>query len=97
MQSFATFNDVIRLNEHTSFANFGFHINFWNFLLISFCFVMKKDSFKQKLLLWPEFSIKKMSEKRGFLMFSKTSGMKWVKKQRKNVHINSFMMEILII
>ena len=31
---------------------------FLDFLLMSFCFIMKKDNFKQKLLLWPQVPFK---------------------------------------
>ena len=47
-------SDVIHANEQTKYANCGLHVNFWNFLLMSFCSVMKKDHFKQKLLRWPQ-------------------------------------------
>ena len=51
--------DVIHANEHTKHANCGLHVNFWIFLLMSFCFMMKKKNhFKQKLLLWPQVSFK---------------------------------------
>ena len=33
-------------NKHTKYANCGFHINFWNFLLMSFYITMKKGHFK---------------------------------------------------
>ena len=41
-------------NEHTKHANCGLRVNFWNFLFMPFCFMMKKDHFKRKLLLWPQ-------------------------------------------
>ena len=47
-------SDVIHANGHTKYANCTLHVNCWNFLLMSFCFMMKKDHFKQKLLLWPQ-------------------------------------------
>ena len=45
-------SDVIHANEHTEFANSGLHTNFWKLGLTPFCFVIRKDCFKQKLLLW---------------------------------------------
>ena len=47
-------SDVTHTNKHTKHANCGLHVNFWNFLLMPFCFMMKKDHFKQRLLLWPQ-------------------------------------------
>ena len=32
----------------------GLYTNFWNFLLMSFYFIITKDHFKQKWLLWPQ-------------------------------------------
>ena len=43
-------SDIIHTKEHTKYANCGLAINFWIFLLMPFCFIMKKDYFKQKLL-----------------------------------------------
>ena len=40
-------SDVIHANEQTKYANCGLHVNFWNFLLMSFCSVMKKDHFSK--------------------------------------------------
>ena len=45
-------SDVIHANEHTKNANCDLPVNFWIFLLKSFCFMMKKNHFKQKLLFW---------------------------------------------
>ena len=42
---------IIHLNEHTKYVNSSLHINFWIFL--SFCFIMKKDHFRQKLASGP--------------------------------------------
>ena len=42
-------SDVIHANEHTKHVNCGLHENV---LLISFCFMMKRDYLKQKLLIW---------------------------------------------
>ena len=39
--------DVIHANEHTKYANSGLHVNFWKFWLMPFCFMIKKDHFKQ--------------------------------------------------
>ena len=44
-------SNVINVNEHTKYANCGLHVNSCNFLLMPFCLMMKKDQFKQKLLL----------------------------------------------
>ena len=52
-------SDVIHADEHTKYFNCGLPVNFWIFLLKSFCFMMKKDHFKEKLLLWPEVPLKK--------------------------------------
>ena len=43
--------DVLHGNEHTKQANCGWHVNFLNFLLMPFCFMIKKDHFKQKFFL----------------------------------------------
>ena len=40
------------------YANCDLRVIFWNFLQISLCFVMTKDHFKQKLLLWPHVPFK---------------------------------------
>ena len=64
VQSFVAFwSDSTKCNaihdkEQTKHANCGLHGNFWSFLLMSFCFMMKKDHFKQKLLLWPQVPFK---------------------------------------
>ena len=39
-------NIVIHANEHTKYAICGTHVSFWSLLLMSFCFLMKKDHFK---------------------------------------------------
>ena len=44
-------SDVIHANDHTKYANCGLPVNFWTFLSTSFCFIIKKDNFKQNLLL----------------------------------------------
>ena len=44
--------------EKTRHANCGLHANFGNFLLMQFCFMRKKDHFKQKLLLWSQVPFK---------------------------------------
>ena len=51
-------SDFIHANEHTKRANSGLDVNFWNFLLMPFYFMIKKDSFKQKLLLWAQVPFK---------------------------------------
>ena len=51
-------SEIRHANEHKSYANCGLHVNFLNVLLISFCFMMKKDHFKQKLLLFPQVPFK---------------------------------------
>ena len=38
--------DVIYVNGHTKHANCGLGVNVWNFLWMSFCFIMKKNHFK---------------------------------------------------
>ena len=53
--------------RHTLYANCGLHVNLWKFWLIPFCFVMRKDHFKQKSLLWPQVPFKLQQE---FLKFS---------------------------
>ena len=47
-------SDVIHAKEYTKDANCGLHLNCWIFLFMAFCFIMKKDHFKQKLLIWPQ-------------------------------------------
>ena len=39
---------VIQTNQHTKHANCDLNVNFWDFLLMSFCFLVKKDHFKQE-------------------------------------------------
>ena len=51
-------SDGIHVNEHTKHANCGLDRNFWNFLLMQFGFMMKKDDFKQNLFLWSQVSLK---------------------------------------
>ena len=51
-------SDVIHANEQKKYANCDLRVIFWNFLQISLCFVMTKDHFKQKLLLWPHVPFK---------------------------------------
>ena len=44
-------SDVIHVNEQTKYVNCGLYVNFWNFSLTSFGFVInKKDHLKQNLL-----------------------------------------------
>ena len=43
--------------EYIKYANLDLSVNFWNFLLTPFWFMMKKDHFKQKLFLWPCVSV----------------------------------------
>ena len=54
--------DAIHTNEHTKHAKCGLHVNFWVFLLMSSSFTMKKDYFKQKLLLWSQVPFKIFSK-----------------------------------
>ena len=54
LQSFASQRDVTHTNELKQYGKCGLHINFWNFWLMTFCFMVKKDCFKQKLFLWPQ-------------------------------------------
>ena len=49
-------SDVINAIEHTYYANDGLHVNFWKCWLMPFCFMIKKDRFKQRFLLLPQFS-----------------------------------------
>ena len=51
-------SDVIHANEHTVCVNCGLHGSFWDFLLMSFCFMMKNNHVKQKLLLWSQVLLK---------------------------------------
>ena len=46
-------SNVIHVNEHTKH---GLHVNFWNYLLMPFYFMIKKDNVK--LLLWPQIPFK---------------------------------------
>lgn len=46
-------SDVIHTSKHKKYANCGLSVNFWGFLLMSFCFVIKNHHLKQNLLLWP--------------------------------------------
>ena len=41
---------VIQANEHTNYPNIGLHVNFWNLLLMAFCFMIEKDSFQAKVV-----------------------------------------------
>ena len=45
IKMYLNISDVINENKHTTYANCGLHVNFWNFLL-SFYITMKKDHFK---------------------------------------------------
>ena len=54
--------DVMHANEYAIYANCGLHVNLWDFLLVPFCFKMKKDHFKQKFLLWPQVLFKYFKE-----------------------------------
>ena len=47
-------NDVIHANKQTKYVNCGLCVNFWNFLYMWICFMMKKNHFEQKLLFWPQ-------------------------------------------
>ena len=49
---------VIHANSHIKNANCGLQVNFANFLLISFCFMMKMDHFRQKFVLCPQVHFK---------------------------------------
>ena len=51
-------SDVIRKNEHIKYANCCLPVNFWNILLMPFCFMMEKDHFEQKLFFWPQVPLK---------------------------------------
>ena len=51
-------NDVTHANKHTAHAQCSLHVNFWNFLLIPFFFMINKDHVKQRLLLWPHVPFK---------------------------------------
>ena len=53
-------SDVIPTNKHTKYANCGLDVNFRNFLLMPFCFMIKKDHFQQRLLLWHQVPFKKI-------------------------------------
>ena len=52
-------NDAVHANEHTKHSNHGLHVNIRDFLLLIFCFMMKKNHFKQKLLLSNQVPFKK--------------------------------------
>ena len=54
-------NDIIHANKHTEYANCGLAVNFWIFSLMSSCFMMKKDHFKQKLFIWRQVPFKHIS------------------------------------
>ena len=41
-------SDIIHVNEHAKYANSGVQVNFRNFLLVPFCFLMKKEKNKLK-------------------------------------------------
>ena len=51
-------SDVITTKEQTKYASWGLHVILWNFVLMSYCFKMKKDFFMQKMLLWPQVPFK---------------------------------------
>ena len=80
LQSFEWLNciphvsDVIHAKKHTKSANSGLPVNFWIFLLKSFCFMMKKYHFKQKLLLWSYVSFKMLLLHRRFSNANLESG-----------------------
>ena len=53
-------SDVVHANGHTQNANCGLYVKFRKFWLIPFCFIMRKDHLKKKLLLWPEVAFKEI-------------------------------------
>ena len=53
------------------YVNYALHVGFWNCLYMSFCFMMKKDHSKQKLLLWPQVPLKTNLDSNGFLFLNK--------------------------
>ena len=53
-------SDVIHANEHTKHVYCDLHVNFWSSLLMLLSFMMKKDHFNQKLLVWPHIPFKKI-------------------------------------
>ena len=53
---------IVHMNKHTKYPNYGLYVNFSNFLLMSFCFMMKKEHLTQKLLLWPRVPFKEILE-----------------------------------
>ena len=50
--------DAIHANKHTKYANCGSPVKVW--IIMLFCFMMKKDHFKQKLLLWSQVPFRKV-------------------------------------
>ena len=54
-------SDVINAIEHTYYANDGLHVNFWKCWLMPFCFMIKKDRFKQNFYFCLSFPL--MTEK----------------------------------
>ena len=68
--------DFIHVNKHRNYANWGLYLKVSNILLMSFCFMVKKDLFKPKLLLWPQipFKLKKPLD----FVFSSYSHWKYV-------------------
>ena len=59
--------NVTHENKPVQFVKWGLHLNFWNFWVILFCFMMERDhSFRQKLLLWLHSSFKNKAQTKNY-------------------------------
>ena len=76
--------DVIHAHKHTQYANCGLHVSFLKFWLLPFCFMMKKDFTKQKMLVWSQVLFKWVYLKRIWDNISQC-------RPRRNFFSNSFL------
>ena len=51
-------SEVIHASVDIKYANCKLPVNFQIFLLMTFCFMMKKNNFQQKMILWAQFPFK---------------------------------------
>lgn len=70
IQLYLDLTNIIHANENTKYATCTLHVNFWNFSSIPFCFTMKKDHFRQTLLLWFQVPFKDENLLAGEKLFS---------------------------
>ena len=80
-------SDTVHANEHISHVSCGLHVNLWKLWLMLFCFMMKKDYFKQNLLFWPRVPFKDSMLTLDHISFSfveETSSQSWLVRSFRN-------------